>query len=424
MPPRMVPDMALLKSTGAIPNYAQIVPDRGAMEKFQPQTLDDGSPPLDAAGLTMYMATTGGRADIGPLPAWAVFYLLDPSLQNYKTLIATGDAAGSVPWHVRDVQTNDPISIDAHPDVWLDGRGQAVPGVMARKYYVSDTKWTPDDAHQPSLTYLPYLLTGSQFYRDELAMQAGYVLLAMDPKYRDGAAGFVLGSQTRAIAWDLRTLANAAFILPSDRPLTRYFQSKLEGNLREIARRYVTGREMAAAGELEGYIPGPYAVEGTVPPWQDDYVAIVLGWISSMGFGEARPILEWMTNFVAGRFTSGDRGYDPIYGTPYFLYVQEPGGDHRFSTWASAFKRTFDPDHPVRTLDYPGWGGGYAALARAALASIITTTGSARARSAYRFVLDNTPAMDANYPATPAFAIVPMQDTRAATAEQRAEPGQ
>ena len=418
-PPRMVPDIALLKSTGAIPNYAQIMPDRGEMDKFQPRRLDDGSPPLDPAGITMEMGTTGGRDDIGPLPRWAVFYLLDPSRQNQNTLTATADAAGSVPWHVRDPRTNGPINIDAYPQVWLDGRGQAVPGIMERKYYVSGTKWNPDDAHQPSLTYLPYLLTGSQFYRDELAMQAGYVLLAMDPKYRGGPAGVVMGSQVRAIAWDLRTLANAAFILPSADPMTRYFQSKLEGNLREFARRYVNGHEMDAAGELEGYVPGPYAVDGATPPWQDDYLAIVLGWIDGMGFSGARPVLEWMTNFVAGRFTNADRGYDPIYGTPYFLYVQEPGTDRTIATWAGAFKRTFDPaQHPVRTLDYPDWGGGYAALARAALASIISATNAAQARSAYQYVLANTRGMDANYAKDPVFAIVPTRNAQAVTARQ------
>jgi hypothetical protein len=405
-PPRIVPDIQLMKDTGAIPNYARISPDPGEMAKFRPQRLDDGAPPLDSAGLTMYMGTTGGRADIGPLPAWAVFYLLDPSRQNANTLFATADAAGAVPWHVRDPKTNGPIDIDTYPNVWLDGRGQAVAGILARKYYVSDTKWVPDDAHQPSLTYLPYLLTGSQYYRDELAMQAGYVLLAIDPAYRKGSAGLTLASQTRAIAWDLRTLANAAFILPAGAQ-SRYFRSKLQENLREIVRRYIDGHELDGAGEIKGYIPGPYAVDGATPPWQDDYILIVLGWIDRMGIADAKPVIEWMTNFAAGLFTNAARGYDPIYGTPYFLYVREPETGQLIGTWAAAFKRTFTK--PVTALNYPDWGGGYAALARAALASIISATGSSRARDAYRFVLDKTPGMDANYPKYPVFAIVPVQ---------------
>ena len=138
-----------------------------------------------------------------------------------------------------------------------------------------------------------------------------------------------------------------------------------------------------------------------------------------MGFSGARPVLEWMTNFVAGRFTNADRGYDPIYGTPYFLYVQEPGTDRTIATWAGAFKRTFDPaQHPVRTLDYPDWGGGYAALARAALASIISATNAAQARSAYQYVLANTRGMDANYAKDPVFAIAPTRNAQAITARQ------
>jgi hypothetical protein len=420
-PPRIVPDIALLKETGAIPNYAAVMPDGKEAAKFRPATMDDGAPPLDPAGLTMYMPTTGGRNDIGPLPSWAVFYLLAPSRENQNTLIATADAAGSVPWHVRDPLTNGPINIDAHPDVWLDGRGQALPGILARKYYVSDTKWTPDDAHQPSLTYLPYLLTGSQYYRDELAMQAGYVLLAVDPRYRNGSAGLLLGSQVRAVAWGLRTLANATFILPADDPNSRYFRNKLEGNLQEIARRYISGHELDGAGELKGYLPGPYAVEGTTPPWQSNYLIIALGWIDRMGFAQARPVLDWMGNFAAGLFTNGDRGYDPIYGTPYFLYVQEPATGQFINTWAGAFRRTFDPvAKPVRALDYPDWGGGYAAVARAALASLVTSTGAPRARQAYQFVLDNTPGMTANYAKDPVFAIVPAPDKQIARSDKDA----
>jgi hypothetical protein len=404
----MVPDLALLKATGAVPRYADIEPDPREMAKYRATTLDDGAPPLDPSGLTTYMPTTGGRADIGPLPTWAVFYLLDPSRENEKSVMATGDAAGSVPWHVRDDATGGPIRIDAHPDVWLDGRGHAVPGAMARKYYVSHTKWTPDDAHQPSLSYLPYLLTGSQFYRDELAMQAGYVLLGVDPVYRGGAAGIMLGSQVRAVAWDLRTLANAAFLLPASDPLQAYFEGRLRANLNAILERYARGHELDGAGELKGYVPGPYAVEGALPPWQEDYLVIVLGWIDAMGVPEAKPVLHWMSNFTAGRFTNGARGYDPIYGTPYFLYVREPATGALFGTWSAAFQRTFDPQHhPVTSLDHPDWGGGYAALARGALASLMTADPSPQVAAAYAFVRDHTSAMNANYSKEPTFAIAP-----------------
>lgn len=407
LPLRVVPDTRLLAELGATPDYVQVRPDPDATAKLHERSVRDERP-LGFAGVTPYMPTTGGRADIGPLPTWAVFYLLEPSRQNHETLFANAEAAGSIPWHVRDMRTGGPIDIGAHPQVWLDGRGEAVPGILDRKYYVLDTKWEPDDAHQPSLTYLPYLLTGSQYYRDELAMQAGYTLAAVDPEVRGGGAGLVLGSQVRAVAWTLRTLATAAYILPSDDPLQPYFEARLKANLREIRRRYVDGDELAEAGDLRGYLPGPYAVEGATPPWQSDYLVMVLGWVDAMGFREARPILAWMENFVAGRFTSGCRGYDPIYGTPYFLFVADPGSKRLLDTWPKAFEATFDPKtKPVTTLDHPEWGGGYAALARGALATLINTTGSRRAREAYAFVKAHTPQMDANYASDPTFAINP-----------------
>jgi hypothetical protein len=407
LPLRVVPDTRLLTAVGATPRYARVRPDPEATAKLHRLSVRDERP-LGFAALTRYMPTTGGRADIGPLPTWAVFYLLDPSRQNHQTLFANADAAGGIPWHVRDMETGGPINIVSHPNVWLDGRGDASPGILNRKYYTLDTEWQPDDAHQPSLTYLPYLLTGSQYYRDELAMQAGYTLASIDPQARGGAEGLVLGSQVRAVAWTLRTLANAAYILPSDDPIQGYFETRLRANLREIRRRYVDGDELAAAGELHGYLPGPYAVEGATPPWQNDYLVMVLGWIDRMGFEDARPVLGWMGNFVAGRFTSGPRGYAPLYGTPYFLFVADPSSKQLLNRWSQAFDATFDPrTKPVTTLSDPDWGGGYAALARAALASLIDTTGSSRAREAYAYVTAHTPGMEANFATDPTFAIVP-----------------
>lgn len=405
-PPRITPDTRALMALGATPDYARIHPDPAAARALHKAATSNPGP-LSLAGVTPYMPTTGGRADIGPLPTWAVFYLLDPTRENQETLMADASAAGAMPWHVRDPRTGRPVRADQHPDVWLDDRGRAVPGVLGRRYARPEGPIEPDDAHQPSLSYLTYLLTGSQYDRDELAMQAAYVVLAVNPDYR-GPQGLLLGSQVRALAWDLRTLANAAFILPADDPLQAYFEARLRDNLRAIQARYVTGRDLEGAGELRGYVPGPYLVQGAVAPWQEDYLVMVLGWIDSMGFAEARPVLEWMTNFVAGRFTSGDRGYDPIYGTPYYLRVADPQSNAPLTRWGDAFRATFDPvRQPVRTLDYPAWGGGYAALARGALASLVHTTGSPKAREAYAYVRAHTPRMEAGYPTEPTFAMDP-----------------
>src|SRR5690606_6400557 len=121
---------------------------------------------------------------------------------------------------------------------------------------------------------LPYLLTGSQYYRDELAQQAAFVLLFYDPGFRGGKNGLIIGDdgqawqQVRGLAWSLRTLATAAFILPSDDPMQGYFDRKLRGNLAKLVELYVDDRKLKDAGEIEGWVPGAYSPENMTAPWQ------------------------------------------------------------------------------------------------------------------------------------------------------------
>jgi hypothetical protein len=406
--PRVIADRNLLVETGAVPRYADVEPDRKTMGEMVQAALKTAGLPMGSAGVNKYMPETGGRPDLGPLPTWAVYYLLQPDARNYAMLLANADAAGSIPWHMRDPQTHGPLTNDAHRDVWLDERAHPLPGILPKGYSTDGTGWTIDDAHQPSLTYLPYLLTGSRYYHDELEQQAAFDILWMKPEYR-GAKGIVLGAQVRGFTWMMRTLANAAFILPTDDPLQRYFQKALEANLGAVIQKYVDGHEADWAGELKGFLPGAYNPDGAVAAWQDDYLTMVLGWIDAMGFAQARPIMNWMTPFVAGLFTNADRGYDPVYGTPYILFVWNEKTHKPLGTWAKAFAASFDPVHkPVTSIEYPAWAGGYAALARGALGANFTVTRSPQTAQAYGFVLAETPYMPRDYSKTPTFAIMPV----------------
>ena len=43
-----------------------------------------------------------------------------------------------------------------------------------------NTPWTLDRAHQPSLAYIPYLMTGDLYYLEEMHFWASYDLGASD----------------------------------------------------------------------------------------------------------------------------------------------------------------------------------------------------------------------------------------------------
>src|SRR3954470_2552714 len=90
-----------------------------------------------------------------------------------------------------------------------------------------------DNAHHPSLAFVPYLLTGERYFADELAYWANFSLLgsfASDDN-RKGAQGLLIGNEVRGIGWALRSLGDAAAYLPDGSPLKSYLAAKTLANL-------------------------------------------------------------------------------------------------------------------------------------------------------------------------------------------------
>jgi hypothetical protein len=413
--PRIVPDLGGLEAAAAVPRYAAnfaIANDfTGEIDRAAGRL---GDKPMQTGTIDSHMPDTGGRMDIGPMPAWAVIDLVDGSEASRKVLLANADAAGTVPWHLRDRKTGLPLSIDTHPKTWLDSRGDGTvqEGVLPENFNEENHGWTIDDAHQPALSYLPYLLTGSQYYRDELAAQAAFVLLSYDPNFRGLSHGLIIGEhgeawqQVRGLSWSLRTIANAAFILPASDPMRGYFDAKLKANLAKLVQLYVQDRSMKSAGPLEGWVPGTYRPDGATAPWQQGFLAVVLTWTNDMGYPDAGRVVGWMSNFLAGLFTSGEQGFDPAHGAAYILQVYNPDNGLKFASWAEAFGQSGLADLPSKRLD-ESWMD-YGLIMRAALGGAYSITQSPRVEKAYEFVAAR--ANQISWPhakGDPTFAILP-----------------
>jgi hypothetical protein len=385
-PLRVKPKLADLIAASAVPNYDS----RFDVSDFRGPVAETvrslSAEPLNSGSVMLYMPTSGGRMDIGPLPTWAVVDLLDGDAVSRRLLMANADASGSVPWHIRERTTGRAPTLDRYPQLWLDGRGKDFAPLA--QPFEPESDWTIDQAHEPSLTYLPYVITGLRYYQDELAQQAAFVLLAYDSKYRGGAAGLLVGEDglpwqpVRAVAWSLRTIATAAYVLPRKDPMQAYFDTKLKANLAELAKALVVDRKLRNTGELEGWVPGVYRPENAVAPWQQGYLAITLGWINDMGYSDAGRTLDWMSNFLAGLFTSKDRGYDPRFGAIYILIVREEDNETPFTTWAAVTKAN---DLTSRGSNGEEWDY-YGQLMRGAMASINNARPSAQAKAAYDYI--------------------------------------
>ncbi len=288
--------------------------------------------PMAPGLVNEYMPTTGGREDIGPLPGWAVRYLLSMDRRAKTSTLGTGDTAGSWPIHYRDKATGLPVSLDDYDhmtllgnyaDTWSEARGvyDAFPDCSGS----CDTPYSPDSAHQPSLAYLPYLVTGDSFYLEELQFWANWNMLRQNPGYRAYGAGLLHSNQVRAQAWSLRTLAEAAFITPDAHPLKNYFVARTENNIAWYNEYYDTdGTHGTSTGNNLGVLTSSaldYNGGRGVGSWQDDFFTWVSGHVTELGFSSAKPLLDWKAQFPVGRITGA--GYCWIQAAPYYLNIRD-----------------------------------------------------------------------------------------------------
>ena len=270
------------------------------------------------------MPGTGGRDDIGPLPTWAVSYLLSQSQTSKKVMLGMADLSGSWPIHYRDKDTSLPISINRYPYIakhWNPSVSNAPDG---HNYHVALCEGTneecsypyiPDSAHQPSLTFLPYLVTGEYYYLEELLYWTNYNFLKMNPVARGLHLGlFNSDMQDRGQAWSMRTLAQASAITPDNHSLKEYFSSKLLSNIEKYNEVYLQSP------------PNDYGMmtlhHALSLPWQDDFFTWAIGYTVDLGFSEAEELAKWKSKFSVSRMGyTGDEenGYCWIFAAPYHL---------------------------------------------------------------------------------------------------------
>jgi hypothetical protein len=404
-------DVGYLIATGAVPALdPSIAVSEAALDKGLAELAKKDTGPMGSAQVETGMPNTGGRPDIGPMPTWHARYLLSQDPRAEAAMLAAADAAGSIPWHFRDEATGEYVRIDHHPKLWIDSRGAVGrygEDALPEPYRPTNTGWHPDVAHQPALSFLPYLVTGSRYYLDEMVAQASWTMASfLPPDWRGHERGILDASQVRAKAWALRELADAAYLTPDGHALKGYFEGLLANNIEHFVRKYVVEGYMDDAGEVEGWMPGS-AKAGYTAPWQTDFLAIVMNTLVQRGHTELKPMLEWMTNFIAGRFLNGENGYDPFQGAPYLLKVFDPETKEKYTTWEQVFEATWGDDPPTGNTLGAGYAFSYGAIAKAAVASLISATGSAEAIEAYGFIVANSTNFWKKYPEDPTWNVAP-----------------
>jgi hypothetical protein len=383
-------DVRYLESTGAVVGIDSSMGVTAASVAL-PSGANTG--PMGSAMIYKNMPEVGGRGDLGIMPIWNARYLASQDEQALKTMLANADAGGSIPWHYRDEATGDYLRIDQHPNLWMDERTNwpqfGRDGLTNGFAKGTEVGWAFDTAHQPALNYLPYLVTGSQYYLDGLMAQTAYSIASFAPHYRGQAQGFIDFDQVRSRAWTWRDMSDAAYITPDSNAMKGYFQKVLDNNLNALVQRYVVSGQDDKYGEFEGFLRHNTWVDGETMPWQSDFVVLALGTMAQRGNAQAVKMLEWMDNFTSGRFIHGDDGFDPRFGSSYWFKVHAPALGAAYDTWAELFQHSFgsSPGNPPDGIEgWPSSPFAYAANARAAVAEIFTVTQSPDAMEAFGYL--------------------------------------
>lgn len=297
-----------------------------------------GYVPMGLAGLTPYMPTTGERDDIGLLTEPQAHYLATGDDAALATIVAQAEAAGSFPWNVRDERTSAPLDTLAYARATLYGGSEGSPYIASAR-----APLTPDAAHQPALSYLPFMLTGDPYHLEQLQLTACWNVIWRPAAYRYRT------TQVRGEAWSLRSWAQLAKVTPERLPrwlLAQAHWQRLLASYRDwYSKTFVQSSEPARSvfrstdqvfGEPNrvGLPGGTYTA-----PWMDDFLAAVLGWMVLMGHADWRAIFDWKIGSTIAR-TNGQSGWPRAYCTPYQIVLRSAASAPWARSWHEAWSLT------------------------------------------------------------------------------------
>lgn len=281
--------------------------------------------PMDSAGVTIAMGTTGERPDIGLMTDPSALYMLK---RNAGPMLAWAQAAGSCPFHYRDENTGKPVDLIKYPAAtdYTDNI-QGYPILMkgpknAGGWPNFGGGWVPQQAHECEMSYLAWCATKDPIFLIDLNYAANFMVLD------DGALSNKLKLATahgeyRGIAWTFRNLfmvaaatqdAEKAGTLPAQCHPFSYWKTLLD---QELA--YYSKSITDPANQLFHLV-----VPGTLrfAPWQVDYMLASLAFGLLTGRGEWAPLYLFALKNLIDR-TSGGSGYPPGWGGGYYLNVFE-----------------------------------------------------------------------------------------------------
>ena len=459
-------NLAYLTKTKAVPNYdtSRVVPEAAITDAYSAPLTGWGNVAkdlYDAGSIQKYMASTGGRDEIGPYPTWTVRWLYSGDKRVEQQTFGNADLASAFPVHFREGGSGrifdangtnalgKVLSVFARPTVFLhsgnyyinftytDAVDKIVPvGAM------TDQGWVPDGAHQPDFYSPLYMLSGDYFYLEELLFWASWgavdtgpgttVFWGRGPTPSTGG----ISEEVRGEAWLLRTRMHAALFAPDGSPEKSYFTRLTNdaiaiwegiigitgtpnynsanwvwGNtigVQKYGPHGQTGAPSLRFWEEGGTVPvwstdiDPNQAINRTPAWQHYMVIFSLGRALELGYTSSA-LLSWKSQLVVGQLTNPT--YDPYLISAYQMPTIRKLDNTYFGVWPderAAYLNSYNAQQDF-TGQLTDANHGYPAIAMAATSMVANESGG---NLAWTFIEQNvipSPSFNGN----PKWAILP-----------------
>lgn len=127
-----------------------------------------------------------------------------------------------------------------------------------------------------------------------------------NPGYRGYAKGLVHQQQVRGQAWSLRTLADAAYVLPKRAPLEAYFDRVIANNIRWYNNEFTDNSDAHPLRILDGWHAIIYSDRTAMSSWQQSFFMWALGSMAEKGFDGAERLRDWFAPFQIKLMTDSE----------------------------------------------------------------------------------------------------------------------
>ena len=313
--------------------------DPGAQLRTPDPVTYDG--PNDFPDMVRYEGQTGESDMIGLFSEHAAVAI---RTGDFSQALIIAEGASTAPLIFQDKSTGKPIDKLKYPKCNNYGGGPNYRGrpwmKPADANFASDPNIVyPNIAHYPEASYVAAMATFDPWHLRNLQMAATNCLLTDGDAYVTDWSTFALSPmimaspETRAFAWELRTVAMAEVatrefekrgILPANCMPSAYFTQVL-ANIRQ----YYIAVRMA---DPDKQLLRIFETDGGIDPWQVEYQLETLAFMVLTDHTDWNDTFLWALKNPIDR-TSGDSGWPACLPAVYYIWIGAAGA--RFPSWAA-----------------------------------------------------------------------------------------